>query len=161
LPPISKLFFTEFDKGPAEFAVELFHNGEIYFEEDRDHYRRSIVTKVYKQPSDLFDRHLYEKGSLVLHMLRGLLGARDFWKAIGVYVRDNKGRTVETRQLLDAIEKATGKNLSRFFDQWVYGAGPSGVQGSLLVEFPKKGSGGSGPSNPSDERGDGTVPCAH
>ncbi|MBL8023963.1 MAG: M1 family metallopeptidase [Elusimicrobia bacterium] len=115
--------FTEFDKGPAEFAVELFHNGEIYFEEDRDHYRRSIVTKVYKQPSDLFDRHLYEKGSLVLHMLRGLLGARDFWKAIGVYVRDNKGRTVETRQLLDAIEKATGKNLSRFFDQWVYGAG--------------------------------------
>ncbi|MBL0058338.1 MAG: M1 family metallopeptidase [Elusimicrobia bacterium] len=115
--------FTEHDKGADEFAVELYQNGEIYFEEDRDHYRRAIVTKVYQQPSDLFDRHLYEKGSRVLHMVRGLLGDRDFWKAIGIYVRENRGKVVETRQLLDAIEKATGKNLSKFFDQWVYGAG--------------------------------------
>ncbi len=115
--------FTEHDKGADEFAVELRQNEEIYFEEDRDHYRRAIVTKVFKQPSDLFDRHLYEKGSLVLHMLRGILGDRDFWKSIGTYVRDNRGQVVETRQLLDAIEKATGKNLSKFFDQWIYGAG--------------------------------------
>jgi aminopeptidase N len=115
--------FTEFDKGAAEFAVELYQNGENYFDEDRDHYRRSIVTKVFKQPSDLFDRHLYEKGSLVLHMMRGLLGERDFWKAMNHYVRDNRGQVVETRQLLDAVEKASGKNLSRFFDQWVFGAG--------------------------------------
>lgn len=115
--------FTEHDKGADEFAVELRQNAEIYFEEDRDHYRRAIVTKVFKQPSDLFDRHLYEKGSLVLHMLRGLLGDRDFWKSIGIYVRENRGKVVETRQLLDAIEQATGKNLSKFFDQWVFGAG--------------------------------------
>lgn len=115
--------FTEFDKGPDEFAVELRQNAEAYFDEDKDHYRRPIVTKIYKQPSDLFDRHLYEKGSLVLHMLRGRLGDRDFWKSIGTYVRDNYGKTVETRDLLNAVEKATGQNLSRFFDQWVFGAG--------------------------------------
>lgn len=115
--------FTEFDKGADEFALELHNNGEIYFEEDRDHYRRPICTKIYKQPSDLFDRHLYEKGSRVLHMLRYLLGDAGFWKSMNVYVSDNRGRVVETRQLLDAIEKATGKNMSRFFDQWVYGAG--------------------------------------
>lgn len=115
--------FTEFDKGPDEFAVELHNNGEIYFEEDRDHYRRPICTKVFKQPSDLFDRHLYEKGSRVLHMLRHVLGEDAFWKSMNIYVSENRGRVVETRQLLDAIEKATGKNLSRFFDQWIYGAG--------------------------------------
>jgi aminopeptidase N len=115
--------FTEHDKGADEFALELRQNEEIYLEEDRDHYRRAIVTKTFKQPSDLFDRHLYEKGSLVLHMVRGILGESNFWKSIGTYVRDNRGQVVETRQLLDAIEKATGKNMSKFFDQWVYGAG--------------------------------------
>jgi aminopeptidase N len=115
--------FTEFDKGADEFALELHNNGEIYFEEDRDHYRRPICTKVFKQPSDLFDRHLYEKGSRVLHMMRYLLGDDGFWKSMNAYVSDNRGRVVETRQLLDAIEKATGKNLAQFFDQWIFGAG--------------------------------------
>lgn len=115
--------FTEFDKGAEEFAQEIRQNGEIYFDEDAEHYRRPIVTKVYKQPSDLFDRHLYEKGSRVLHMIRYLLGDRDFWKSIHTYVADNRETVVETRDLLDAIEKSTGRNLSRFFDQWVYGGG--------------------------------------
>ena len=115
--------YTEFDKGADEFALELRENAESYFEEDKDHYRRSIVTKKYKQPSDLFDRHLYEKGSLVLHMIRRLLGEDGFWKSIQTYVEDNRGRVVETRHLLDAIELSTGRNLSRFFDQWVFGAG--------------------------------------
>jgi aminopeptidase N len=115
--------FTEFDKGADEFAVELRQNAEAYFDEDKDHYRRPIVTKVYKQPSDLFDRHLYEKGSLVLHMIRGQLGDKDFWKSIGTYVRAHRSRVVETRHLMDAIEATTGKNFSRFFDQWVFGAG--------------------------------------
>lgn len=115
--------YTEHDKGPDEFAQEIHQNGEIYFDEDRDHYRRPIVTKVYKNPSDLFDRHLYEKGSRVLHMMRYLLGDAGFWKSIHTYVADNREKVVETRALLDAVEKATGRNLSAFFDQWVYGAG--------------------------------------
>jgi aminopeptidase N len=115
--------FQEFDKGKDEFAQELHQNAEIYFDEDREHYRRPIVTKVYKQPSDLFDRHLYEKGSLVLHMLRNLLGDEAFWKSIHTYVADNKGKVVETVNLLNAIQKATGRNMARFFDQWVYRAG--------------------------------------
>ncbi len=115
--------FTEHDKGPDEFAWEIHQNGEIYFEEDKDHYRRPIVTRVYKQPSDIFDRHLYEKGSRVLHMLRYLLGDGGFWKAIHTYVADNRAKVVETTDLLNAVAKATGRNLHRFFDQWVYKAG--------------------------------------
>jgi aminopeptidase N len=115
--------FTEHDKGSDEFAWELRQNLEAYFDEDREHYRRPLVTKTFKQPSDLFDRHLYEKGSLVLHMLRRLLGERDFWRAIHTYVADNWGKTVVTGDLLNAIEKATGRNLGKFFDQWVFGAG--------------------------------------
>jgi aminopeptidase N len=115
--------FTEFDKGADEFAWELDNNAEIYFEEDKDHYRRAISTKTYKNPSDLFDRHLYEKGSLVLHMLRKQLGEKGFWRSIRTYVTDNRGKTVKTDDLLDAVRKATGRNMDKFFDQWIFKGG--------------------------------------
>lgn len=115
--------FTEFDKGQDEFQWEMHQNAESYFEEDKDHYRRPLVTHVYKQPSDLFDRHLYEKGSWVLHMLRSLLGEEGFWRSIHTYVADNREKVVDSQDLLEAVQKATGRNLAKFFDQWVFKAG--------------------------------------
>ena len=38
---------------------------------------------------------------------------------------------METRDLARAIEAATGKNLDRFFDQWVYGAGYPALRGRV------------------------------
>lgn len=115
--------FKREDKGEDEFLYHLRGNADAYFQEDKEHYRRPIVTKNYRRPSDLFDRHLYEKGSLVLHMLHRLLGEDLFRKSIAAYVRKNKGQVVETLDLINAIEDATGRNLREFFDQWVFGAG--------------------------------------
>jgi hypothetical protein len=66
--------FTEQAKGIDEFRYELYQNTQIYMSEDSGHYRRPIVHNVYNEPIDIFDRHLYEKGSLVLHMIRTVLG---------------------------------------------------------------------------------------
>lgn len=115
--------FKRHDKGDDEFYYQLRGNANAYFEEDKDHYRRAISTKVYKRPSDLFDRHLYEKGSIVLHMLHHFLGEDLFRKSIRTYVRANRARVVETVNLINAIEEATGWNPRRFFDQWIFGAG--------------------------------------
>ncbi len=115
--------FKRHDKGNDEFFYHMYGNAQAYFQEDKEHYRRPIVTKVFKRPTDLFDRHLYEKGSVVLHMLHQQLGEELFQQSIETYVRDNRGRTVETADLINAIEKTTGKNPRRFFDQWVFGAG--------------------------------------
>lgn len=115
--------FTEHHKGLDEFRHEMWQNAKNYFDEDADHYRRPIVQHTYNEPIDIFDRHLYEKGSLVLHMLRGLLGDEGFFKAMRRYVKDNAGRNVTTADLRDAVEAATGKNLDWFFDQWVHKGG--------------------------------------
>jgi aminopeptidase N len=115
--------FKRFDKGEDEFLYQLRQNSDAYLSEDKDRYRRAIVTSNFKRPTDLFDRHLYEKGSVVLAMLHRELGDRLFWKSINAYVRKNAGRTVETTHLIHAIEEATGRNPRRFFDQWVYGSG--------------------------------------
>ena len=115
--------FTEHDLGRDEFLYEMRDKLHIYLEEEKEVYRRPIVTHVYRRPDDLFDRHLYEKGSLVLHALRHRLGDVLFWKAIRRYVEKHQGQAVETGDLINAIQESTGKNLRKFFDQWVYGPG--------------------------------------
>ena len=98
-------------------------NARDYFQEDSEKYRRPLVERRYSKPIEIFDRHLYEKGALVLHMLRHELGDVLFWKSIRHYVRKHQFQNVESSDLKVAIEEATGRHLDRFFDQWVYGAG--------------------------------------
>ncbi len=95
---------------------------DAYFAED-ERYRRPIVTNLYKEPIDLFDRHLYQKGGLVRHMIRYLLGDQGYYESVKTFLTDNAYQPVETLDLIKAIEKATGRNLREFFDQWVFGAG--------------------------------------
>jgi aminopeptidase N len=123
--------FHEHHKGTDEFRYYMYQNAKAYFREDAEHYRRPIVTNVYKEPIDLFDHHLYEKGSLVLHMLRYMLGDAAFWESLRQYVTANRHQVVETVDLERAIEIATGRNLQAFFQQWVYKGGHPEYQ----VEF--------------------------
>ncbi len=115
--------FTEHNKGIDEFRYELYQNAQIYMSEDSARYRRPIVDNVYHEPIDLFDRHLYEKGSLVLHMIRTVLGDGLWWKAIRYYVNKHKSTNVTTPDLQRAIEAATGRNIDWLFDEYVYRGG--------------------------------------
>ncbi|MBZ5634101.1 MAG: HEAT repeat domain-containing protein, partial [Acidobacteriia bacterium] len=115
--------WMEHDKGDAEFRYALHQDAHEYLEEDGQEYRRPIVCNVYREPIELFDRHLYQKGGWVLHMLRFVLGDTLFWKALQQYCRQHRGQNVVTADLQHAIEKATGQNLDWFFDKWVYKAG--------------------------------------
>ncbi len=115
--------FREADRGYDEYAYDIFGCLERYLHEDADRYRRPIVYNRFRDPIELFDRHLYEKGAAVLHMLRRELGDARFWRSIRRYVSDNARRTVETIDFIRAIEDATGRNLRGFFDQWVFRGG--------------------------------------
>ncbi|MBI1979645.1 MAG: HEAT repeat domain-containing protein, partial [Elusimicrobia bacterium] len=115
--------FAEHDLGKDEFDYEMEDKLKLYLDEDKKVYRRAIVTNIYRKPDDLFDRHLYEKGSLVLHMLRRQLGEDLFWKSIRLYVENFQEKAVETSDLINSIQQATGRNMRRFFDQFVFAAG--------------------------------------
>jgi len=115
--------FREADRGADEYLYDIFECIQRYLTEDAERYRRPIVCNRFRDPIELFDRHLYEKAAAVLHMLRGELGERRFWRAMQAYVRDNAHRNVETIDLIRAIEYATGRNMRGFFDQWVYRGG--------------------------------------
>lgn len=119
----SEVMWTEQEYGVQEAAYYRLLEARSYINEDSNRYRRPMVTHVYREAIELYDRHIYEKGSCVYHMIRAELGDELFWPAIHTFVQDNAHKTVETVDLLRAIEKATGRNLTFLFDQYVYRGG--------------------------------------
>jgi aminopeptidase N len=117
--------------GADEYAYGLKADFDGYALEARTRYRRPIVCQDYDAPLDLFDRHLYEKGGLVLHGLRVELGSAVFWRGVHAYLRDHARGVVETRDLQRALESVSGRSLGRFFEQWVYKPGHPEIEVDL------------------------------
>ena len=109
--------------GLDEYDFGVKSDLDAYVTEAHGRYRRPLVCQDYDAPLDLFDRHLYEKGGLVLHALRGEVGATLFWRGVRLYLERHARSVVETRDLQRALEEVSGRSLGRFFEQWVYKAG--------------------------------------
>ncbi|MBT3607491.1 MAG: M1 family metallopeptidase [Candidatus Marinimicrobia bacterium] len=103
---------------------EYIRFGEIngYLRTDKK-WRRPTVYCQYYEPMDLFDGNAYAKGSLILNMMRDVIGEDGFWRSIQKYTKDNQYQNVETPDLKKAVEEATGQNLDWFFKQWVWEPG--------------------------------------
>ncbi len=74
----------------------------------------------------IFDGRLtYDKGGLLLHMLRWKLGDSLFFKSVKSYLNDPQLAYgyAKTPQLINHFQNASGQNLSAFFNQWYYGEG--------------------------------------
>jgi aminopeptidase N len=119
----SEVLWANAEYGEEEAAYYMLEEMESYLSEDSDRYRRPIVTNIYREAIELYDCHLYEKGACVYHMIRYQLGDELFNKFVHTFVNDNAHQTVETIDLLRAIDKATGRNLAFLFDQYVYRGG--------------------------------------
>jgi aminopeptidase N len=130
--------WREADLGYDEYVYDVFVWVAAYIEEDADRYRRPIVYNRYRDPIEIFDRHLYQKGAAVLHMLRGELREARFWRSIRHYVDRNAQRNVETIDFIRAIEEATGRNLRGFFDQWVFRGGHPELEVSFAWDEKRK-----------------------
>ena len=74
--------------------------------------------KLFKYPNIT-----YNKGSVVIHLLRQTVGEEAFWKAVNIYLNRHKFSNVETSDLKKVFEETSGKNLEVFFNQWVYSVG--------------------------------------
>jgi aminopeptidase N len=119
----SEIVFREADEGRDDADYARLEQMCSYLTEDGEDYRRPLVETRWNHPSLLFDRHLYEKGACVLHMLRAFLGDAAWRRSLKRYLERHAFGSVETADLRRAFEEETGRNLSWFFDQWVYHGG--------------------------------------
>ncbi len=81
---------------------------------------KSLVFSNWLNPTR-DDRNLvYFKGAYVLHLLREEVGDDLFWKGIKHYTQKHFGQSVVTQDFQLAMEVATNRNLTDFFEIWVY-----------------------------------------
>ncbi|MGB5369018.1 MAG: M1 family metallopeptidase [Flavobacteriaceae bacterium] len=72
----------------------------------------------------------YQKGSWILHMLRGVLGNETFWKGIRAYYDTYKDSNATTDDFRRQMEAVSGMDLKTFFQQWLYRPGTLKLQGT-------------------------------
>jgi aminopeptidase N len=65
----------------------------------------------------------YPKGSLVLDMMRNILGDEAFRESIKLYLESFPYQNAETSDFLQSIRKASGMSMEWFFEEWIYRGG--------------------------------------
>ena len=75
----------------------------------------------FKGDSRLFRAVVYNKGAMVLHMLRRLVGDEAFFAGIRRYYNTWRFAKAGTDDFRRAVEAESGMDLGRFFERWIYG----------------------------------------
>jgi hypothetical protein len=127
--------YAERERGPEQFASVL-----------RQMRRWAITTSpqgpVYlgyrlghiKDDGRVFRALVYNKGAMVLHMLRRLMGDETFFAGLRDFYETWRYRKAGTDDFRAAMETAGGRPLDRFFDRWIYGAAIPTVRFSSQVD---------------------------
>ncbi len=66
---------------------------------------------------------VYQKGSVVIDMLRYVLGDDEFRRVINYYLTKHSYGNVETNDLYQAVQDVLGQSPDWFFEQWLYHGG--------------------------------------
>jgi aminopeptidase N len=113
----SEYLWAEHKYGADEASLVQEIKLNNYLEESQSK-REPLIRYRYINREDMFDRHSYDKGGRVLHMLRKYVGDEAFFAALNRYLTQNKQSAVEISKLRSAFEETTGEDLMWFFNQW-------------------------------------------
>jgi len=138
--------YAERERGPESFAavlrqmrrwaVKMSPQGPVYLG-----YRLGHINADGR----IFRALVYNKGAMVLHMLRRLMGDDAFFAGLREFYATWRYTKVGTDDFRVAMEKAGGQPLERFFERWIYSAAIPTVRfssqvdaGQLRVRFEQK-----------------------
>jgi aminopeptidase N len=76
----------------------------------------------FSDPALLFNGTVYYRGGMTLEALREKLGDETFFRIIRGWPQQNRYGTVTTRQFIAFAEQQSGRDLSNFFNVWIYQA---------------------------------------
>ena len=109
--------------GKYEGQAQLFEEKYGYIYSSQTSGVHPLIHFGYQEKEEMFDAHSYNKGGLVLHMLRHELGDRAFFAGLKYYLERNEYSSVEAHDLRLAMEHVSGRDLNWFFNQWFFEAG--------------------------------------
>jgi aminopeptidase N len=81
--------------------------------------QRPVIDSAETNYLKLLNTNSYEKGGWVLHMLRVEVGDSAFFRGVRSYYAAHKDGNALTDDLRREMERASGRQLGWFFDQWL------------------------------------------
>ncbi len=113
--------------GKNDFKYLRYSENQLYFNTELKEQPLDSI-KAYQHnfiPVELGEtaNKCYERGAAILNTLRFDLGDKIFKKGIQSYVQKYKYSTVTTEDFKKSMEESSGKDLTSFFNEWIYGAG--------------------------------------
>jgi hypothetical protein len=128
--------FAEKERGPETFgsvirqmrrwAIDMSPQGPVYLGYRLGHIRAE---------GRVFRALVYNKGAMVLHMLRRLMGDEAFFAGLRDFYATWRYKKAGTDDLRAAMEKAGGgRSLERFFDRWIFSSGIPIVRFTSTIE---------------------------
>jgi aminopeptidase N len=100
---------------------------------DREPARR-VVEDAVADPKKLLSPLVYEKGALVLHMLRRSTGDPAFFAGLREYYRLFRDRNATTDDFRVVMERTSGRDLRPFFEQWLRRPGLPRLEGRYAYD---------------------------
>jgi hypothetical protein len=132
----------------AEYSAALYlqaAEGDKAFRQKRDSWRKEAERWEGTLPilhahrvsgetaGEVYQALLYNKGPLVIHMLRSQAGNDNFVKILKKVLNDHRGGWIGTDDFQTAAEAVLGYDMDWFFDQWLRGTGIPEVRFSYTV----------------------------
>jgi aminopeptidase N len=112
--------FIENEYGRIEYEKEIQKAKESVFKMALKLPNFSIVSPRSAEKEEVTSGLTYQKGAWTLHMLRDLMGETNFKKGIQSYYTKYFNANATTDDFRTEMEKASGKDLKIFFQQWLY-----------------------------------------
>lgn len=127
--PLNEAFASYMEYAWVEYKYGI-EEADRYLSRDKlmymyisDYQNYKMIRFDYTKADDMFDNHSYEKGALILHMLRKTVGDDAFWKALSLYLKKFEYKAAEIHDLRLVFEEVTGRDLNWFFNQWFFAKG--------------------------------------
>lgn len=132
------LLFIEHEYGHDAFLEGLGKSKKTVEEFYAKNPEYRIVHDNLKDMGQVTSIQTYQKGSWILHMLRGVVGTQVFWKGIQSYYKKYKDSNTTTNDFRREMEEASGLDLKDFFQQWLYAPGTLRYKGTWEYDANKK-----------------------
>ncbi|MCX6267705.1 MAG: M1 family metallopeptidase [Bacteroidetes bacterium] len=128
----------------ATYYAKMFEKsifGEDYFQNIRNDEMRLVFEAAKKNDYPVGGsqggvQRVYQKGSLVLEMLRDVMGEKGFQDAISRYLNKYAFGYSETNDFVRCVYESTGKPYNWFFEEWILKGGEPDylVRDSICVD---------------------------
>ncbi|HUO07683.1 MAG TPA: M1 family aminopeptidase [Phycisphaerae bacterium] len=115
----SDALYTEHTDGEAAFVKHMERYSQLFFQFEMMAPRGEGSIRDTFPDSPLYRPVIYEKGAIVLNMLRKLMGDEKFFGMMKEYVETYKNKPTTVDDFRRLASKVYGQDLSWFFAQWI------------------------------------------